>query len=146
MTQIPLAVLEAGSILLFDEDMFSPIITPSTTTAPNSNSNLHSSSPATLNILNSLLHDEDHETEEPVGLPPLPDPQQRKERENGKICTNYIPHMSIIFEKSTTYLSIPLKRIKNCLQGESYQSNLGKFINFIILFLFFIIYYDIYYY
>lgn len=121
MTEIPLAVLEAGSILLFDEDMFSPIITQSNAT----NSNTHSSVPSNSNnLLNSLLHDEDHETEEPVGLPPLPDPQQRKERENGKICTNYIPHMTIVFEKPTTYLSIPLKRIKNCLQTESYQSNL----------------------
>ena len=123
MTQIPLAVLEAGSILLFDEDMFSPIVTPSINT--NINSNVHSSIPMNLNTLSNLLHDEDHESEEPVGLPPLPDPQQRKERENGKICINYIPHMSIIFEKQTTYLSVPLKRIKNCLQGESYQSNLG---------------------
>lgn len=138
MTEIPLAVLEAGSILLFDEDMFSPIVTPSTAT----NSNTHSSTPSNSNnLLNSLLHDENNETEEPVGLPPLPDPQQRKERENGKNCTNYIPHMSIVFEKPTTYLSIPLKRIKNCLQTESYQSNLGKlsylFI-YLYLYLFFI--------
>lgn len=124
MSQIPLAVLEAGSILLFDEDMFSTVST-------NPSSGLHSSSAAHPSIATPLQNSsasaehEEHEPEEPVGLPPLPDPQSRKERENGKNVVSYVNHMSIIFEKPTVYLSVPLKRIKNCLQGESYQSNLG---------------------
>jgi hypothetical protein len=90
-------------------------------------SSAHPSSNAPAHASNSNLlseHDE-HEPEEPVGLPSLPDPQQRKERDAGKNVVTYLNHMSIVFEKSSVYLSVPLKRIRNCLQAESYQTNLG---------------------
>jgi hypothetical protein len=128
VSQIPLAVLEPGSILLFDEDMF--ITSSSQPSGPHhhhhhmtSSTHLSSTTPSSSNLLSE--HDE-HEPEEPVGLPPLPDPQQRKERDAGKNVVTYLNHMSIVFEKSSVYLSVPLKRIKNCLQAESYQSNLGQ--------------------
>jgi hypothetical protein len=136
MTQIPLAVLEAGSILIFDEEMFS---THTSTPQPSSSSSHHHSShhpshnhshtsslPPTSNSNLSLEHDE-HEPEEPVGLPPLPDPQGRKSQQTSSSSSvSYVNHMSIVFEKPSVYLSVPLKRIKNCLQGESYQTNLGR--------------------
>jgi hypothetical protein len=136
MSQIPLAVLEPGSILLFDEDMFTSLSPssqppgggrhhhhPTSSAHPSSNAPAH---PSNSNLLSE--HDE-NEPEEPVGLPSLPDPQQRKERDAGKNVVTYLNHMSIVFEKSSVYLSVPLKRIRNCLQAESYQTNLGRSIS-----------------
>lgn len=133
MAQIPLAVLEAGSILIFDEDMFSTFTaTPQQSSSHHPTSHHPSLITPSSNSNISSEHDE-HEPEEPMGLPPLPDPHGRKERDSGKNSVSYVNHMSIIFEKPTIYLSVPLKRIKNCLQGESYQTNLGTCITHSIL-------------
>lgn len=46
---------------------------------------------------------------------------------SGSVSTagvDYLQHLSICFDKPTTYLSIPLKRLKNALQNETHRVNL----------------------
>eukprot|EP00602_Paraphysomonas_sp_CaronLab_P003749 CAMPEP_0185034040 /NCGR_PEP_ID=MMETSP1103-20130426/23545_1 /TAXON_ID=36769 /ORGANISM="Paraphysomonas bandaiensis, Strain Caron Lab Isolate" /LENGTH=408 /DNA_ID=CAMNT_0027570529 /DNA_START=401 /DNA_END=1627 /DNA_ORIENTATION=+ len=92
---LPLALLEGGSMLLLDEEMLRG---------------------------EDVKHTGDVDEEE-VGLPSLPNPQKHG-RDRRDDSDSYIQHMSLQFDKPTTYLCIPLRRIRNCLQNESYQMNL----------------------
>ena len=45
----------------------------------------------------------------------LPPPQE----------VDHVDHISLQFDKPTTYLSIPLKRFRNALQNETHRVNIG---------------------
>ena len=65
----------------------------------------------------------DYDEHEEVGLPSLPSFQKNPRDVKRDI---YLPHLTLHFDKPTTYLCIPLRRIRNALQNESYQTNLGE--------------------
>lgn len=77
-------------------------------------------------VVDGNTNTEEHEE---VGLPSLPN-FQKDARDIRKDA--YIPHLTLHFDKPTTFLCIPLRRIRNALQNESYQTNLGKHNCFII--------------
>lgn len=52
--------------------------------------------------------------------PSLPSQTQQQQQ------LKYLQHISLQFEKPTTYLSIPMKKIKNALLGETHRVNIGK--------------------
>lgn len=64
---------------------------------------------------------------EEVGLPSLPNFQRNPRDHDQRRENAYVPHLTLHFDKPTMYLCIPLRRIRNALQNESYQTNLGKF-------------------
>jgi hypothetical protein len=39
----------------------------------------------------------------------------------------YLEHISLQFDKPTTYLSIPLKKLRSALQNETHRVNIGAF-------------------
>ena len=41
-----------------------------------------------------------------------------------------LEHISLQFDKPTTYLAIPLKKIRNALQNETHRINIGKYLHF----------------
>jgi hypothetical protein len=102
MNNVPLCLLEGGSVLLLDEEVLQREAAQS-------------------QVVNA---DGDTDEHEEVGLPSLPS-VPRDARDIRKDA--YIPHLTLHFDKPTTYLCIPLRRIRNALQNESYQTNLGKY-------------------
>ena len=106
MRNIPLCLLEQGAVLLMDEEMLQRVA---------------SHQPEEVNADASDEHEE-------VGLPSLPNFQRNPRGDHDQRRENaYVPHLTLHFDKPTMYLCIPLRRIRNALQNESYQTNLGKF-------------------